>query len=144
MLGSRFRSLQIMALGSELHPEQFCPSSRWSECPLAMVSSISRSSRTSSIQNRRTVSTWILRERASQNIEPQHPPNQKKTDHCDSNVANPLARSFWVSKIEHAAMVASARRAGPPRWQCRFRLQARPLAVLDAGGLSRNRSVLCR
>jgi hypothetical protein len=118
-----------MALGSELHPEQFCPSSRWSECPLAMVSSISRSSRTSSIQNRRTVSTWILRERASQNIEPQHPPNQKKADDCDDNVANPLARRLWISEIEHVGMVASARKAESRRTR---NYDVSPIALIPA------------
>jgi hypothetical protein len=50
-------------------------------------------------------------ERRSQNIEPQHPPNQEKADNCDDNVAYPLANRFWISKIEHVAMLASARKA---------------------------------
>jgi hypothetical protein len=51
----------------------------------------------------------------SKHIEPQQPPNQKKSDDCADNVADPLARSFWISEIEHIGMVALARYANLPR-----------------------------
>jgi hypothetical protein len=45
----------------------------------------------------------------SQHEEPQHPPNQEKSDDCADNVTDPLAGSFGISEIEHNAIVAFAR-----------------------------------
>jgi hypothetical protein len=41
------------------------------------------------------------------NVNSKHPPNQKKTNHCYQDVADPLARRLRIAKIKHAAIVAS-------------------------------------
>jgi hypothetical protein len=41
-------------------------------------------------------------------IDSKHPPNQKKTNDCDQNMTDPLARRLGIAKIKHAAIVASS------------------------------------
>jgi hypothetical protein len=51
----------------------------------------------------------------SQHKEPQHPPNQEKSDDCADNVADPLARSLGISEVEHIDMLAFGRHANLSR-----------------------------
>jgi hypothetical protein len=45
------------------------------------------------------------RDVTSQHKEPQHPPDQEKSDDYADNVADPLAGSFGTSEIEHTVML---------------------------------------
>jgi hypothetical protein len=44
--------------------------------------------------------------RELQNVQTEHPPDYKKRNDTEHNVGYPLACGFWLSEVEHKAILA--------------------------------------
>jgi len=73
------------------------------------------------------------------NIDSEHPPNQKKTNHRDQNVAYPLARCLRIAKIKHAAIVAFSVQCLEEGW--RFFVVQQPALAFDAATVAGERTI---